>query len=255
MCGFRSKCRLKKFSAHRSSGLWRRKKAATFWSPPALSTHPCTRLRCSPVLSTGSQVQLFTPSYLGACLRGQAYAPDLAELVAGHAPCAEAEDRNCTDTMQDGFGADALPSPPSRESADRTAEGAAALGGLEADTTAWIACQARIRHLQPLSRCRVMLSQVPNHLSHLAGIDHSYHLSPWGWCPLLPAHAFCKTRIMLRLPVASQHNLYVALLSHCAFAQHLAFLAVRAMPQMRHRQGLAGLLAQSPLSPDAHCAN
>ena len=119
--------------------------------------------------------------------------------------------------MEDGFSANAWPSPPSREFADRTAEVTSALGGLQADTTEWIACQARFRHLQPLSRCRVMLSQVSNHLLHLAGSDRSYHLSPWGWCPLPSASVCCNTYMMPRAGGVSM-DFDVALLSHCAFA-------------------------------------
>ena len=96
-------------------------------------------------------------------------------------PCADGE---CDS------GAKGAPAPASRAPAGRTAaeegeeeeeeEEAGALCGLWKDTSEWIMCEARIRHLQPLSRCRVKLSQASTNLSHIDGADHSFRLAPWG---------------------------------------------------------------------------
>jgi hypothetical protein len=106
---------------------------------------------------------------------------DRTEVVTGHVPSADGECES---------GANVAPVPASRAPAGRTAEEeeeeeAGALYGLWTDKSQWIMCEARIRHLQPLSRCRVKLSQASTNLSHIDGAGHSYRLAPWGRCSVL----------------------------------------------------------------------
>jgi hypothetical protein len=154
-------------------------------------------------------------------------------VVTGHVPSADGERES---------GANVAPVPASRAPAGRTAEeeeeekGAGALYGLWTDKSEWIMCEARIRHLQPLSRCRVKLSQASTNLSHIDGADHSYRLAPWGRCPVLlkawHASRLARARDSARVRACERasERASVWLFFHCAPSLHRARLGERGLP-------------------------
>ena len=183
-------------------------------SPQALSTLPCIPLRFWPVLRTGLQVRLYVTLCTLAAngLAHSAAVSDRTEVVTGHVPCADGECES---------GANVAPVPASRVPAGKTVDeeeeggGAGALYGMWTEKSEWIMCQARIRHLQPLSRCRVKLSQASTDLSHIDGADHSFRLSPWGRCPVLlkawHASRLARARARARVRACARESLCAAL--------------------------------------------